>query len=243
VTAPFVLYGCAAVSVAPETEVPGGRIEARAGRAGMIVAAPHGTSDIGTGVIAAEVARRTGFGLVVATGFSFEADTGEPSRRRLQVNRPFEGTPGRPASEEAASARARQVYETYERRVRETAHGPLDFYAEIHGHNQPEAAGRIEVATVGIDPETARRLRVLLELVRDAHLAAAPGAPRLEVLMEGADAIRYTASGAKRDGILRWPRRAVHIELPRAARTEWRELYTVILAQFIVEAAAFPPAR
>lgn len=242
-TAPLVLYGCVTVSVAPETDVPGGRIETRAGRAGMIVAAPHGTSDIGTAGIAAEVARRTGFGLVVATGFSIEPDTRERPGRRFQVNRPFEGTPGGPASEETASARARQVYEAYERRVQETAHGSLRFYAEIHGNSRPESAGRIEVATVGIDGETARRLRVLLELVRDAHLAAAPGAPRLEVLMEGADAIRYTASGAKRDGILRWPLRAVHVELPRAARTEWRELYTVILARFIVEAAVFPAAR
>src|SRR5437773_1787336 len=69
----------------------------RPGRAGVVVAAPQGRSDQGTAVMAAEIARLTGFGLVVATGS--ETDEGA----------------------------------AYERRVRETARGPLilaDFLRE-----------------------------------------------------------------------------------------------------------------
>jgi hypothetical protein len=209
----------------------------------MVVAAPHATSDLRTGEIATEIARRTGFALVVATGFAVEPDTRQRPGRRYQVNRPFEGVPGRPASEESPSDGARRVYEAYERRVQDVARGPLLFYVEIHGNNRRESSEHIEIATVGIDHEEAARLRTLAQLIRDAHLAAAaiPAAPRLEVRVEPDDPVRYTASGAKRDGILRLPERALHIELPTAARAHFREVYTAILAQFLAEAATLPP--
>jgi hypothetical protein len=237
-TGAVILYGCAAHPVDPALDGARGWIAARPGRPGLVVAAPHGTSDPRTGDIAAEVARRTGFGLVVATGFSVEADAAPA--RRYQVNRPYEGVPGRPPSEEVGTDRARRVYEAYERRVREAAQGPLALYVEIHGNNRREAADRMEIATVGVDRDGAVRLRTLLELERDAHLRGHAGAPRLEVRVEPADLIVYTASGAKRDGILRWPACALHIELPRVARADWREVYTAILADFLAQVAALP---
>jgi hypothetical protein len=235
VAATAFLSGCAV----HEVLVDGGpgSIATRPGRPGFVVAAPHGRSDPRTGEIAAEIARRTGFGLVVATGFALEPDRPDGPGRRFQVNRPLEGVPGTPAALEVASAGARAVYEAYEAHVRRVAQGPLTFYAEIHGNGRREAAGRIEIATVGIDREEAVRLRTLLELIRDAHLLSAPGAPRLQVLVEPADPVLYAASGAKRSGILRLPARGLHIELPRAARTEWRHVYTAVLAEFLAEAA------
>ena len=206
----------------------------------MVVAAPHGSSDLGTGEIAAEIARRTGFGLVVATGFNVERDTAEQAGRRYQVNRPLEGVPGRAPAEEMQSDTARSVYDAFERGVREVSQGPLRFYAEIHGNSRRESADRIEIATVGVDAEQAVKFRTLLELVREAHLRTRPGAPRLDVRIEPADPIFYAASGAKRAGILRLPQRALHIELPRVARHEARELYTLILADFLVQAIALP---
>ena len=143
----------------------------------------------------------------------------------------------------AATPGARVVYDTFEQRVRETAQGPLRFYAEIHGNNRRESAGRIEIATVGVDREYAQRLRALCELIRDAHLRGRAGAPRLEVLVEPADLIFYAATGAKRDGILRMPERAVHVELPKTARVEFRELYTAILADFVAQAVTLPRGR
>lgn len=241
--APILLAGCASRTVVFDTDAPRGAITAQPGRRGFVIAAPHGTSDVRTDTIAAELARRTGFGVVIATGLAIEADTGESAGRRYQVNRPMEGMPGRPPSEEVVTDRARAVYGAYEQQVREVAQGPLRFLAEIHGNNHRDAAGRIEIATVGVDRELAFRLRTLLELIRDAHLRANREAPRLEVLVEPADTLRYAASGAKRSGILRLPERALHIELPKAARAEWREVYTAILADFLVQAAAYRPGR
>jgi len=55
--------------------------------------------------------------------------------------------------------------------------------------------------------------------------------------------VRYAASGAKRGGILKLPQMALHIELPKAARTEWRETYTAVLADFLVQAFPLPPGE
>jgi hypothetical protein len=223
---------------------PPGQIAMRMGLPGVVVAAPHGTSDQGTGEMAAEIARRTGFGLVVATGFNVESETRERPGRRYQVNRPVEGVPGRPPNEEIDTTGARSVYEAYERRVQEASQGPLRFYVEIHGNNRRESADRIEIATVGVDAEQAVRLRTLLELVCNAHLRARPPVMRLAIRVEPADPVFYAASGAKRVGILRLPQRALHIELPRVARHEGRELYTLILSDFLRETIALPlPVR
>jgi hypothetical protein len=239
-----VASGCAPFgSTRPDLGGLPGKISGQRGRPGLVIAAPHGTSDARTGEIATELGRRTGFGVVVATGFNLEPDTRESPGRRYQVNRPLEGTPGRPASEEVASEGARQVYQAYEQRVREVAQGPLIFYAEIHGNNHRDVADRIEIATVGVDRDEALRLRTLLELIRDAHLRTNREAPRFEIFVEPANALRYAASGAKRDGILRLPKRALHFELPKAARTDWREIYVAILADFLVQAVLLPTGR
>lgn len=218
-----------------------GDFRVQAGRRGLVVAAPHGSTDLRTGEMAADIARRTGFGLVVAEGF-IEVVDGRTARR-AQVNRPLEGVPGRPPAEEVATAEARRVYEAFASRVGEAAQGPLLFYVELHGNGHRDAADRIEIATVGIDRDEALRLRTLLELSRDAHLRASAGAPRLAVAVEPVDPLRYGATGAKRDGILRLPARALHIELPQAARGEWRGVYAALLADFLAGAASLATAR
>src|SRR6267378_7935507 len=127
-TASALLSGCVPKAAVSELEGVPGRLSGTIGRPGVVVAAPHGISDARTGDIVAELGRRTGFGVVIATGFNLEPDTRERPGRRYQVNRPLEGAPSRPPSEETASAGARLVYETFERRVREIAQGPLRFY-------------------------------------------------------------------------------------------------------------------
>src|SRR5262249_38820118 len=133
------LTGCVPkASVAPELDGVPGRLSAMAGRPGVVVAAPHGMSDARTAEIVAELGRRTGFGVVIATGFNMGPDARDHAGRRYQVNRPFEGLPGRPPSEEVATEGARHVYEAYERRVREVAQGGLLFFAQSPAHTQPD---------------------------------------------------------------------------------------------------------
>src|SRR5262249_56973735 len=117
-------------------------------------------------------------------------------------------------------------------------------------NNGRDCAGQMELATVGVDRELALRLRALAELIRDAHLRANREVQRLDVLIEPADPVTYRASSAKRDGILRLPQRALHIELPRCARRDWRDVYTALPPRFLAQArlvpgrrVAVPPAR
>ena len=237
------LSGCAAHRVHGPLAAADGHITVRPGRVGVVVAAPHGTSDVNTGRIAGEIARRTGFGLVVASGFSLPVHGQPRPGRRYQVNRPLEGVPGRPSSEHEPTETARRVYELYEQRVLGAAQGPLRFYAEIHGNNRAACADGIEIATVGVDRELALRLRALAELIRDAHLRAGGDVQRLDVLIEPVDPVTYRASGAKRDGILRLPERGLHIELPRCARFDWRDAYTAILSDFLAQAVMLTADR
>ena len=241
----LLVYGCAThpvtVEIEPRPADPRGHIAMRPGRAGVVVAAPHGTSDPRTGEIASEIARRTGFGLVVATGFTLEAAGDGRPLRRYHVNRPSEGRPGFGPTHDVVTPAARQIYEEYERRVREAARGPVRFYVEIHGNGREENAARIEIATTGVDHGHALQLKTLLELTRDAHLRTNTEAPRLQILVEPVDTVFYGAGGAKRDGILQVPERALHIELPRAARRDFRELYTAVLAEFLAEAVRLRP--
>ena len=71
--ASILLAGCATRTVVFDTDAPRGALAAQPGRRGLVIAAPHGTSDVRTDAIAAELAQRTGFGVVIATGFATEA--------------------------------------------------------------------------------------------------------------------------------------------------------------------------
>src|SRR5436309_15900156 len=131
-TGPLILAGCATRTVVFDMEPGQGAISGTPGRRGLVVAAPHGTADVRTADIAADLGRRTGFGVVIATGFAIEPDTRERAGRRDQGNRPTEGVPRRPPAGEVPTDRAREVYDAYEARVREGARGPGPFPVESH---------------------------------------------------------------------------------------------------------------
>jgi hypothetical protein len=219
---------------APRAPLRGGSVQVEKGRPGFVIAAPHGTSDIATDLMGRSLAKLTGFGLVVASGYANLDGEG----RRFNVNRPTESPPGAAARLEVETAAARQVYQDYRRHVTEAAQGAVRLYVEVHGNMRAESAGRVEIATVGVSRDEAWRLKTLMELIRDSRLPAAGDVPRLEVWVESQDPVVYTASAAKQSGILGQTPLALHIELPRAARTTHREVYTTVLADFIIQSAA-----
>lgn len=226
---------------APGPAAARGTFSVERGRPGLVIAAPHGTSDTATDVIGAELARLTGWSAVVARGFSHL----DPAGRRLNVNRPTESVPGEAPGLEARTPAAREVFDAYRTHLEAVSRGPLRLYVEVHGNGRQESAGRIEIATVGLTRDEAWRLKVLLELVRDVHARSREGLPRLGVLVEPLDPLHYTASAAKAQGVLKAAARALHIELPRAARTTYREAYTALLADFLTQAGRLlvPPER
>ena len=208
---PLILSGCLSAGggldgARKAVALPDGPIAARAGRPGVVVAAPDGTSGARTGEMADAIARRTGFGLVVASGFALEPDLP-----------PW-------------------VHDTYARHLRDVAQGPLDLYVEVRADTRPETAIRVEISTIGIDRELALRLRTLAEIIRDAHLLAHPEALRLDIAVAPADEVWPTASATGLHGSLTAARRALHIELPRIARVDFADVYAAVLADFLVQA-------
>lgn len=203
----LLLQGCAQLVVEPEPHPPPGRFSSRPGQPGLVIGAPRVSPDEFTDHISQDLARQTGFGLVVATDFARDR---------------------------------RSFAEAYQLQVKEVARGPLRLYVEIHGGSRQEAAGRIEIATVGVGRDEAWRLRTLFELIRDAHLRTWPGAPRLEILVEPLDPL-HSFAGAKQIEVPSVPQQTFHIELPRVARSEGRQAYTEILAEFLREASQLLP--
>jgi len=206
-----------------------GRLSVQKGRPGYVIGAPHGTTDTATDLIGIELAHRTGFGAAVATGFG-KLDT---EGRRYNVNRPTESLAGAPPRSETETEAARRVFEAYGRSVAEASQGPLRLYVEVHGNAHQDTADRVEIATVGLSKEDAWQVKTLLELVRDSYLRGQPETPRLEILVEPVDTLRYSASASKSAGVLGRADKALHIELPKAARTTSREAYTAILGDFL----------
>lgn len=111
--------------------------------------------------------------------------------------------------------------------------GP-ELFVEMSG-GDTDHAGRVEIATVGLSGEEMWRLKTLFELIRDARVDGR-SAPRLEVQVEPA-APRSVA--AIPPGTAGSTRRALRIDLPPLARTTYREIYTELLGDFLVQSAAF----
>jgi hypothetical protein len=179
---------------------------------GVLIAAPHGTSDRNTLPIAASVARRLGAGYL---GFRSTAP-GE----RINVNRPTEGQ-GLACPNEVVTERARSVYDTYVRMVEATAGPqPLVLYVEIHGQSHPQRTTLIDTATKGLTAAEAAALKGRFPASVAAARREYAAFPLLRLLVEPIDRIYYTASCATRHGIFGLDRipRAAHFELPLATR-------------------------
>lgn len=192
---------------------PLGDFEYVASTNGLLVAAPHGTFDAYTDALAIAVAGRLGAGYVVARHFT-------PHRVRINVNRPTEGAFASCANE-SRTERAEEVYGAFVGLVRRaTGVRPAGLYVEIHGNSNPRTVRHLEVATVGVSDAQALAAKeafaTLLARVRERVAAY----PELELLIEPHDRLHFTASCAKKLGILASDAvaRGIHIELPRAAR-------------------------
>ncbi len=193
---------------------PDGAFEYLTSPTGVIIAAPHAIPDRNTGPIAIGVAQKLGAGYVVFRSTA--------SGLRINVNRPTEGA-GRACANEPHTARAQNVYDAYLRLVR-TAAGMdrLPLYVEIHGNAEPRALQHIEVATKAISPVEAGTLKDAFPGILAAARRESPAFPALSLLIEPADRVYFTASCTKALGIFAAEMipRALHFELPRAAREE-----------------------
>jgi hypothetical protein len=190
-----------------------GEFEFLASSTGVLIAAPHGTYDVNTALLAIDVARRIGAGYVVGRRFTVDGT-------RLNVNRPTEGA-GLACAREPRTARAEEVYGLYTQAVIAAAAGrSLRLYVEIHGNSDSRTDQLIEIATTGISRKHAQDVSETYPAMLARVRKRVPAYPDLGLLIEPLDRVTFTAACVKSAGIAGTDLvpRMVHFELPRSAR-------------------------
>src|SRR5512144_1541454 len=127
----LVVQGCAGLIAGKDSaeappagpgRVPGpgaGAVQVEKGRPGVVIAAPHGTSDSATDVMGRELAKLTGFSLVVVTGSTHSDAAG----RRYNINRPTESEPGAAARRGGGPQPGPQAHQTGRAQLAAAAQG------------------------------------------------------------------------------------------------------------------------
>jgi hypothetical protein len=201
-------------------------------RKGVVIAAPHGTFDEHTGELVRRVSYRTGLAAVIANGFTPTETPGW----RINVNRPSERHyPG--GGIEIGSRRAKAVYDSFREAVLKASQGELKLYLDIHQNGMQRD---IEVATVGISAEEARRIKKIYREVRDSVLKSM-SLPAVDLRIEPIDEIEIGAWPAKAYGILGLAKKSLHFELPlyeSLGTAEAREAYARIFECLLERASA-----
>ncbi len=175
-------------------------------RGRIVIAAPHGDTDTGTGTIVEKLRHRLECSAVIAEGFDPADNGGE----RLNINRPTEGISkdphrGEDATAEKATAQAAKVYKAWASAVLQAANFQRPaLYVEIHDNDYPSTQDHLEVATVGVTPEQALRIKRSWESLDTS----------LGIKIEPLDEVEWRGIVAKHIGIFKHLRPCVQVELP-----------------------------
>ena len=225
----------------PKTEISVldfGKIETIPGKRGqgIVIGAPHGTFDVYTAGIVRAICTRIHLAGIIATGFT---PTETEDGRRINVNRPTERYFAA-SDREYETERAQVTYARFKSAVLNAAQAQLELYVDIHQNG----GERIEVATVGVSKEEARRIKSAFYSLRYNALATSPEIAAVDFAIEPLDDLEVGAWGAKATGILTVAKRSLHFELPAAvlASARQRVVYTKVLAALIKKVADQPSA-
>lgn len=231
----------------------------------FVVAAPHGWFDSNTDKIVANLTEqatldpplREKISRLIAHSFRGNCETGFA----YNVNRPSllnvdqcglsSSTPG--------IAAATEVYRRFATLLDDLGQGPqVDFYVEIHGHNESRVGDRIEIATARLSMKETEEIKrifyakqnILGRLVRPQGPQGATGPQAtvwIPVDIEPLDEVFFGAGRAKECGSIGHvsPAPVLHIELPKSLRTDdqWPETAAYLAAVFsdILQAKAATP--
>lgn len=190
---------------------------------GHLIAAPHGGFDLNTDHLTLRLIRRLGWSGVTATGF-------RQRTHLINVNRPTEGV-GLSPEQERHTENAQIVFDEFIKKLDEASQGDVQFYVEIHGMSR--IADEIQIATVGVAPSEAERIKKIFRLkLRELFLAQ-----KYQPMIEGVDQIHFTAAATKKFGSLKSVSRALHIELPWGLRMQDMDKSVELLADVLPKIA------
>ena len=183
-----------------------GRFSSKDQGSSYFIAAPHGKYDRKTGEIVDGVCNNISWNCLIAKGY-------RTNKHYLNVNRPTENVEDSRSKEEHTD-RAFYVYEEYLSRLKSSNATPK-LYVEIHGNERDRSKDKIEIATVDIDDNKARRIKELLqdELEENTSLNQI-------ISIENIDNIYYRATSAKKWGTLSEIKPSLHLEFPASPRID-----------------------
>ena len=169
-----------------------------------IITAPHGGFDLMTEVIVREVCDNILWNCIIAQDFRSKSHP-------LNVTRPTEKY-GVSSSNEVRTERALYVYDEYLSQIYLINKVPK-LYVEIHGNSRNESKNRIEIATVSIKDDQARRIKLILQNALSSTKLTQ------SIAIENIDYIYYHATSSKAQGSLSKIKPALHFEFPKSSRT------------------------
>jgi hypothetical protein len=192
---------------------------------GIIIGAPRGGAEPGSGEYARLLSKRTGAGFLIASGFA---------SKQLPVTQPRVGSiPSSVASSERGS-----IYREFKTLLRHTVNGDVKLYIGVRSAAQPIGADRIEVATSGFTFEQLAILKESFVRIRDEALSAS-SLPKIAIAVEPLDKIAWRVSGVKDHGVLIFAERGLNLRLPEILSTAAAEpTYARILSAWIAEICA-----
>ena len=199
----------------------------------ITIAAPHGTNDEKTDILARDISKLGGFSAIIATGF---VEGSGYLRNRINVNRPTEKFKSGSSQMHYFSKRSQSVYNEYLKQVLKVHTEPItDLYIEIHG--QAKFPQEIEIATKGITLEDAKFFMQLWGKNKTTTKKTKKIFDNFELRIEPLHSIYYRATDNKDFGMISKVEKALHIELPRVLRTvpEYRKITGQIITKVLLE--------
>ncbi len=187
-----------------------------------IITAPHGGYDLMTEIIVREVCTNILWSCLIAQDFRSKG-------HYINVTRPTEKLSGT-SNKEAPTTRALHVYEEYLSQIYLLNKAPK-LYVEVHGNSRNESKNRIEIATVGINGDQAKRVKLILQnAISSTKLTQS-------IAIENIDYIYYHATSSKARGSLSKIKPALHFEFPRNSRITSKDEVVAFLSLALPELA------
>jgi hypothetical protein len=192
---------------------------------GVIIGAPHGSTEPDSAQYAKLISERTGAGFLIASGFA---------SKRLAVTQPLvRTTPSAVASDDPL--RRGSIYREFKTLLQQTANGNVKLYIGVRAPAQESAMNQIEVATSGFTYEQLAALKESFIRIRDGALDGSSIA-KISIAVDPLDKISWRVSGAKHHGVLMMAERGINLRLPRVSSTAAAQsAYTRILSSWISE--------
>src|SRR5918996_583517 len=191
--------------------------------AGVVIGAPHGTTEPVAADYATGISNTTGAGLMIAYGFQ---------SKRIAVTKPLVRMFS-PLSEASDPRRRGSIYPEFKRLLQKTVNGPLKLYVGILMADAKSNLDHVEVATSGLSFEELKLLKASFIQIRDQTIQRMH-ALRLEMALDPLDEISWRTDGVKHHGVLMVAERGINIRLPTSLSGDTaRDAYENILSEWI----------